>query len=145
MIKRSVFGVMLLVAAAVTAQTPAPAPPPSKVPKGLKQYFMGFLAKGEKWDQAPPKDELAQLMQQHLAYIKSQADAGNYKLAGPFLENARIRGFVIINAATADEAAAVINGDPMVKAGRMAAEIHPVMMADISCVLVEYEKAQATK
>ena len=137
--KSGFVAAVLAVVSAVSAQTPSQAPPTPNIPNGL-QYFVGFLVKGEKWDQAPPKEEVQQLMQQHLAYIKSQADAGNYKVAGLFLDNGRIRGFVIIRAATAEEAAKIVDGDPMVKSGRMAGEIHPAMMADMSCVYTEYQK-----
>jgi uncharacterized protein YciI len=141
--KTAFFAIVLLLSAAVSAQTPSQPPQNPDIPKGMKQYFFGFLVKGEKWAQTPPKEELEQLMQQHLAYIRSQADAGKYKLAGPFLDNQRIRGFVIINAASAEEATNIVSGDPMVKSGRMAVEIHPAMLADISCVLMEYEKNTA--
>lgn len=142
-IRTALFAMAVLIAGAVAAQTPSQMPQGPNIPKGLKQYFIAFLVQGEKWAQTPPKVELDQLMQQHLAYIRSQADAGKYKVAGPFLDNGRIRGFVVVEAATAEEAANIVNGDPMVKSGRMAGEIHPAMMADISCVLVEYEKNRA--
>ena len=106
----------------------------------MKQYFVGFLVQGENWAQTPPKQELDELMQKHLAYIRSQAAAGKYALAGPFLDNGRIRGILIINAASAEEARQIVSGDPMVQSGRMSPEIHPAMMADVSCVLTEYNK-----
>lgn len=129
-----------LFAFAAAARTPTAAQE-SRGPNGMKKYFMAFLVKGEKWDQAPPKEELGELMQQHLAYIRSQAAAGKYALAGPFLDNERIRGFLIVNAATAAEAREIVNGDPVVKSGRMAVEIHPAMMGDVACVLKEYNKS----
>ena len=110
------------------------------MPKGMKQYFMGFLVEAEKSPPALPKEEHDKLMQHHLAYIRSQAEAGKYKLAGPFLDIGRIRGFLIINAASAEEAKQIVDGDPMVKSGRMSSEIHPAMMADVSCVMTEYDK-----
>jgi uncharacterized protein YciI len=138
-IRTVLFAMAVLIAGVVVAQTPQG----PNIPKGLKQYFIGFLVQGEKWAQTPPKEELDRLMQQHLAYIRSQADAGKYKVAGPFLDNGRIRGFVVVEATSAEEAANIVNGDPIVKSGRMAGEIHPAMMADISCVLMEYEKNRA--
>ena len=117
--------------------------PAQDIPKGMKQYFIGFLVKGEKSAEALPKEESAQLQQKHLAYIRSQAEAGKYSLAGPFLDNGTIRGFLIINAATAEEAKTIASGDPAVQSGRLAVEIHPVLMADIGCVLMEYNKANS--
>ncbi len=106
----------------------------------MKQYFLGFLVKGENWSQTLPKEELDQLMHKHLAYIHSQVDAGAYKLVGPFLDDDRMRGFMIINAATAEDAKRIVSADPLVKAGRMSVEIHPAMLADISCVRMDFEK-----
>jgi uncharacterized protein YciI len=138
--KSAVFAIALLTGGVLSAQTPSQSPQNPNIPKGMKQYFMGFLVKGEKWAQTPPKEELDQLMQKHLAYIRSQAEAGKYALAGPFLDNGRIRGFLIINAASADEARQIVSGDPMVQSGRMDVEVHPAMMADVSCVLMQLGK-----
>ena len=139
--KAALFAIVLLLSGALAAQTPSQPQQNPAIPKGMKQYFFGFLVKGEKWAQTPPNEELHQLMQQHLAYIRSQAEAGKYALAGPFLDNDRIRGIAIINAASAEEARNIASGDPMVQSGRMAVEIHPAMLADVSCVLMEYQKA----
>jgi len=139
--KAALFAMVLLLSGALAAQTPSRPQQNLHIPEGMKQYFFGFLVKGEKWAQTPPNEELHQLMQQHLAYIRSQAEAGKYALAGPFLDNDRVRGIVIINAASAEEARSIASGNPMVQSGRMAVEIHPAMLADVSCVLVEYQKA----
>src|SRR5205807_9378620 len=85
------------------------------IPKGMKQYFFGFLVKGEKRAQTPPKEELDQLMQKHLAYIRSQAEAVKYALAGPFLDNDGIRGIAIIIAASAEEARNIASSESMVQ------------------------------
>ncbi len=138
--KAALFAIVLLLSGALAAQTPGPLQQNPNIPKGMKQYFFGFLVKGERWAQTPPREELDQLIEQHLAYIRSQAEAGKYALAGPFLDNDRIRGILIINAASAEEARNIASGDPMVKSGRMAVEIHPAMLADVSCVLREYQK-----
>ena len=141
--KATVLAVLLLISGALAAQTPTGSEKNPNILKNMRQYFFGFLVKGEKWNEPRSKEELAELMQEHLAYIRSQAAAGRYKLAGPFLDDGQIRGFLIINAATADEARQIVSGDPMVKTGRMAVEVHPAMFADVSCVLMEYEKSRA--
>lgn len=135
---RAAFFTVLLLSGALRAQTPTR--PQQNVPQGMKQYFFGFLVKGEKWAETPRKEDLDELMNNHLAYIRSQAAAGNYVLAGPFLDNERIRGVVLINAASAEQARSITSGDPMVQAGRMAVEIHPAMLADVSCVFMEFQK-----
>ena len=94
--KAALFAMVLLLSGALAAQTPSRPQQNLHIPEGMKQYFFGFLVKGEKWAQTPPHEELHQLMQQHLAYIRSQAEAGKYALAGPFLDNDRIRGIAIM-------------------------------------------------
>ena len=131
---------LLLLSIAAAAQTPAAPAPKLDIPKGMKQYFIGFLVKGPNYTPNMPEDERARLLQKHLAYIRSQAEAGNYRLAGPFLDDEKIAGILIIDTPTRESAKKVVDGDPMVQAGRLAVEIHPAMLADISCVLTEYEK-----
>lgn len=140
--KATVLAALLLMSGAWAAQTPTGRGTNPEIPKNMRRYFFGFLVKGENWDVPRSKEELSELMSKHLAYIRSQATAGRYKLAGPFLDDGQIRGFLIINADTADEARQIVSGDPMVKTGRMAVEVHPAMFADVSCVMMEYQKSQ---
>lgn len=137
------FTLALLLLGADNAPKSAPPPTPN-FPKGMRQYFMGFLVRGEKNGDPIAKDELNRLQQQHLAYIRAQADAGKYALAGPLLDNDRIRGILMINAGSAEDAKNIASGDPMVKSGRLAVEIHPFMVADLSCVFAEYQKMNPT-
>lgn len=48
---------------------------------------------------------------------------------------------LIIDVPSEAEAKEIPSQDPMVQAGRMALGIHPAMLADVSCVLMEYQKA----
>jgi len=112
------------------------------IPKGMKQHFFGFLVKGPKHDEPASKEERDRLQAQHLDYIRSQGEAGNYSLAGPFLDDGRIRGILIINAASENDARSIVNGDPLVKIGRLAVEIHPALLPDTSCVLREFREAR---
>ena len=44
----------------------------------------------------------------------------------------------IINAASIEEAKKIVSGDKMIQSGRLVAEIHPVMLEDLSAVHIEY-------
>jgi len=44
----------------------------------------------------------------------------------------------IINASSLEEVTKIVNSDKMVQSGRLAPEIHPVMLADLSALHVEY-------
>ena len=77
-------------------------------------------------------------MQEHLAYIREQVEAGKFVVVGPALDQGRIAGMAIINAASIEEARKIAEGDKMVQSGRLVAEIHPVMLVDLSGLRIEY-------
>ena len=109
------------------------------IPKGLKQYFVGFLVRTAKPDSVS-QEEKQKLFQKHLAYIRSEVEAGKYRLAGPFQDNGTIAGILIIDTPTIDEAKEIINKDPLVLSGRLSTEVHSAMLADMSCVQMQYAK-----
>jgi uncharacterized protein YciI len=135
-----ITGLLFLCSLAACAQAP-PSPQKLDIPKGMKQYFIGFLVRGPSYTSDTPQAERQALLQKHLAYIRSQAEAGKYKLAGPFLDKGNIAGILIIDVPTEAEAKEIVSHDPMVQSGRFTLEIHPAMLADLSCVLMEYQKA----
>lgn len=126
---------VLVLAGAAVAQTPGEFPQGANVPKNLKQYFLCLLEKGEKWTPVQFADPA---MQEHLAYIREQVEAGKFVVVGPTLDQGRIGGMAIINATSLEEAQKITNGDKMVQSGRLVAEIHPVMLADLSALRIEY-------
>ena len=135
------FGLLATVAAAAQSLPPAVQNNPD-VPKNLKPYFVGLLIEPEQKLPALSPEEQQRLFQQHVAYIRSQVEAGKYAVAGPLLDNGRIGGLVIINAVSAEEAKKLLNNDPLVKAGRFASEVHPAMFADLSGVHAQYAPAK---
>lgn len=90
---------------------------------GMKPYVMAFLKKGPNRDQ----DSLtaANLQKAHLENIIRMAEAGQLVLAGPFMDAGEVRGIYIFNVTTVEEARALTETDPAVKAGRLAMELHP--------------------
>ena len=96
------------------------------VPPGMKKYFFGLLVKGPNRDQAEAEAE--KLQEQHLAYIRQQFETGRYVLAGPFLDDGYIRGVLVINAGSKEEAEEIVSHDPAVRAGRMKVELHPALL-----------------
>jgi uncharacterized protein YciI len=134
-IKTALFTFVLLLAGAAVAQTPGQFPQGANIPKNMKPYFLCLLEKGEKWTPVQFADPA---MQEHLAYIRGEVEAGKYVVAGPVLDQGRIGGMAIINAASLEEAQKIVNRDKMVQSGRYTAEIHPVMLADLSALRTEY-------
>jgi uncharacterized protein YciI len=98
------------------------------VPFEPDPLYFGFLVSGPTRGQDPAT--AAELQKQHLAYMTAQGNAGRLVLAGPIaMKEGPRRGVVVYRAGSLDEARALAEGDPMVKAGRLAVEIHPWMTA----------------
>jgi uncharacterized protein YciI len=134
-IKTVLFAFVLLLGGAAIAQTPGEFPQGVNLPKNMKPYFLCLLEKGEKWTPVQFADPA---MQEHLAYIREQVEAGKYVVVGPALDQGRIGGMAIISAASMEEAQKIVNADKMVQSGHLTAEIHPVMLADLSALHIEY-------
>jgi len=134
-IKTGLCTLAFLLAGAAIAQTPGEFPQGANIPKNMKPYFLCLLEKGEKWTPVQFADPA---MQEHLAYIREQVEAGKYVVVGPSLDQGRIRGVGIISAISLEEAQKIVNADKMVQSGQLVAEIHPVMLADLSALHTEY-------
>ena len=74
----------------------------------------------------------------HQDYMRSQVEAGRYKVMGPLEDNSEIRGIVILEAATLEAARALVAGDPAVRGGVFTIEVYPAILPDLSPVVVQY-------
>lgn len=90
---------------------------------GMKQYVMAFLKAGPNRNQS--QEEAQQLQKAHMDNILRMADEGSLVVAGPFLDGGDIRGIYIFNVKTIEEAKALTETDPAIKAGRLVMELHP--------------------
>jgi uncharacterized protein YciI len=133
--RTALFALVLLLSGVAIAQTPGQFPQGANVPKNMRPYFLCLLEKGEKW--APVQFADPQ-MQEHLAYTREQVEAGKFVVVGPTLDEGRIGGVAIINATSMEEAKKIAEADKMVQSGRLVAEIHPVMLEDLSGLHIEY-------
>ena len=134
-IRTALFALVLLLGGAAIAQTPGEFPQGANIPKNMRPYFLCLLEKGERWTPVQFADPA---MQEHMAYIREQVEAEKYVVVGPVPDEGRIRGMAIINAASIEEAKKIVSGDKMIQSGRLVAEIHPVMLEDLSAVHIEY-------
>jgi uncharacterized protein YciI len=138
--KTALFTLVLLLAGVAIAQTPGEFPQGANVPKNMKPYFLCILEKGEKWIPVQFADPA---MREHLAYMRHQVEAGKLVVVGPALDKGRVRGVAIINAASLEDAKKIVNGDKMGQSGYLVAEIHSVMLADLSALHTEYPAKSA--
>lgn len=89
----------------------------------MQQYFVVFLKAGPNRDQT--EEETAKLQEQHLAHLSAIYEQGHTSITGPFGDDGEIRGIVVYNTPTLEQAKELAEQDPAVKAGRLIVEIHP--------------------
>ncbi len=126
------------IAGILSAQTPVANPLTPYIPKNMKPYFLDLLLKSDKPEAAVTPAEDAERMKKHLAYIRSQVEAGNFVLAGPLTEENRIRGIAVIQAASLAEAQRIASNDPVVQSGHLSVEVHPILLEDLAGVRFDY-------
>jgi uncharacterized protein YciI len=90
---------------------------------GMRQYVMAFLKTGP--TKITDKAELAKLQNAHMQNIERLAKEGKLAVAGPFMDDKGIEGILIFNVKTVEEAKALTETDPGIKAGVFAMELHP--------------------
>ena len=96
----------------------------------LVQFQMAILKKGPNWDMT--NTELRNgILHAHLKNVLALLDSGKLVIAGPFDDGSDVAGLFIFRTALADEAKALVDTDPGVKAGLMVAEMHPWWSEDI--------------
>jgi uncharacterized protein YciI len=93
-------------------------------PLTLTNYYFAFLKRGPKWT-AVSTPETQALQAAHMANIQSMAASGKLVIAGPFTNSPPYAGVFVFKVGTLEEAKALAESDPTVKAGRLAIEIHP--------------------
>jgi uncharacterized protein YciI len=126
------------IAGILSAQTPVANPLAPYIPKNMKPYYLDLLIKSDNPEAGITPAENAERMHKHLAYIRSQVEAGKFVLVGPLTEDNRIRGIAVIQAASLEEAQRIASGDPAVKSGHLAVEVHPILLEDLAGVRFDY-------
>jgi uncharacterized protein YciI len=116
----SVLAVLFLASGAAAAEEPNVGPGGYE----MTTYYVGFLYRGAKWT---PEEtaETRKLQEEHMAKIQKMAAAGKLVIAGPFVDNGDLRGLYVFRVTSAEEAKALVESDPAVKAGRLRFELHP--------------------
>jgi len=89
----------------------------------LRQFEMVLLKQGP--TAMPPDWETSPLRQQHLAYVHSMIETGKVIIAGRIEDDPELRGVLVFNTKSADEAKEWMGADPAVKDGHFTMELHP--------------------
>jgi uncharacterized protein YciI len=116
------FVTFALLAATAFGQQPAPAP---EKKFQMEHYVMVLLYRAPNRPSIPDA-ESNKIQEGHMANIQHMAAIGKLLLAGPFEDNADLRGiFLFKPGVSMDEVKQLVEADPAVKAGRLRYEIHP--------------------
>jgi len=114
--------ILVSLAAALAAAAILPAAGPGEYE--MTTYQVAFLRKGPAWTPGNTP-ELQEIQKGHMANIQKMADTGKLLIAGPFSDGGDLRGMLIFRVETLEEAKALAEQDPAVKAGRLVLEWHP--------------------
>jgi uncharacterized protein YciI len=90
----------------------------------MTTYVAGFFHKGPNWT-SEQTDETRRIQAGHLANFQRLAEAGKLIVAGPFGDNGDLRGMLIFKLTSVDEARALMDADPALKAERLTLDLHP--------------------
>lgn len=91
----------------------------------LKTYYLVLLLKGP--NRSKDSTEAAKIQEAHLAHLTKMHQEGKLVMAGPLLDDQDLRGICVYDVKTLEEAKALAEADPAVKAGRLKVEVHPWM------------------
>jgi uncharacterized protein YciI len=98
----------------------------ASTPQAMEQYTLALMHRGEKWNPASP--EYQELLKPHIALIGKLTTEGTMALAGPLRDEGELKGVFIYSVGT-EQAAKLVQEDPLVKAGYLKPEMHPWMTA----------------
>jgi uncharacterized protein YciI len=130
--------VLLVLATGCATTSKTEAAPATEAPRAtaapekkfsMRTYYMAFLRRGPAWTKERTP-EAVEVSKGHMANIERLAKCGKLVIAGPFDVAAdappdALAGIFIFDVATREEALALSQQDPAVKAGRFAIEVLP--------------------
>ncbi|UQA63500.1 YciI family protein [Polyangium aurulentum] len=119
-------------AEAPAAPSTVPAAPPASAdgPMEFEKYQLVLLRRGPRATEIP-EGELEAIQKAHIAHLDKMAEEGAIVAAGPFDEQMddSFRGMCLYRVGSVDEARALAEQDPAVKAGRLRVEVMTWMTA----------------
>lgn len=100
---------------------------PGDPPESMTQIYLGLLKKGPTWS---PEEtvEVTRDQREHLALLQRLGEAGEVLIAGPIPEGEILRGVVVCQADSVEEARAFFAEDAHLNSGRLVLEMFPWMV-----------------
>ena len=111
--------------------------PQRNIPRNLKQYYLGLLTRGARWNKTDDRDA-GELLPQQLAFLRRQMEDRKYIVAGPVNEESQYVGMMVIDAPSKEAALAIASLDPGVVAERLAVDVYAVYLPSLEGVSVRY-------
>ena len=113
---------------ALSAQTPAPGATPEAAAPAAKFWLIRLIPPRPTFDKDATPAEMA-LMHRHFAYWNDLNGKGICIFGGPVLDPKGAYGIIVVRAASEDEARALGNADPSVKAGLNKMDVAEIQVA----------------
>ena len=115
---RIVLGAALVALVAAASQAPAPAQK-----REFEKYQLVLLKRGPA-SSPEQTDESRRIQAEHLAHLTKLGESGKLVIAGPFADqpDPTLRGMCLYRVGSVEEARALAEADPAVKAGRLRVE-----------------------
>jgi uncharacterized protein YciI len=88
----------------------------------MRNYVLALLFRGPTPEQDPEKSN--ELFRGHLANIARLHEEGKIILAGPMLDKTDLRGIFLFDLDSVEEAQALCDTDPAIRAGALRVELH---------------------
>lgn len=117
---RFLVALVLAVAASLPAVCLAADPPKFE----MESYQLVLLMRAPTW-QKLPQEEAEALQAKHIAHLTAMGESGKMVIAGPFSNQVdpAYRGACLYRVATPEDARALAEQDPIVKAGQLRVEV----------------------
>ncbi len=116
--KKSVAVAVLFLAAALPVAA-------GEMPEGMVSYQLVLLRGGPGETKYADERELQAMQEERLAWLGRLHAEGTAIVSGPIWQGGDLRGALVLDVPSRQEAEAVLAGDPWVRAGREVPEIHP--------------------
>jgi uncharacterized protein YciI len=125
---RSLVAFTLALAALVAGCAHSCPPGPAARPFAMRTYYMALLYRGPAWT-AEETEASKALGDGHMAHIRAMGESGKLLIAGPFDQPPEaahaLAGIFLFDVPSIEEARALAEDDPAVKAGRLLVEVVP--------------------